>query len=1445
MGENIPPASQRTLALPRAAGEGSPLSYFQTRLWFHQERNPDDTSYNLPMLLLITGPLNTTALEQSVNTVLARHEVLRTTYREAAGADGEPLQFVAPPDHIPLDAVPVADRAEMLHHLDRFVEYRFNLRQGPILIAKLLRLPNDHHHHQQQPLRHLLLLNVHHIAADGWSMQSILRGEIQRAYAALSQGQQPPLPPLALQYRDYAREQRAEDLTPHLNYWRKTLRGYEDSLELPTSRSRTAAHGQGRTGSRSGTFTHQYPKEFSQQLARLAREHGCTMFMCLLAGLGVVLSRHGDKRDLCVGTTTSNRSEVELEPLIGFFVNILPLRLNIDEEENATVADLLRAVRSQVLGAFEHPAPFERILQDAVHGVRREGGNPLVPVVMRHQNFPESELGAMLPDGTRFDSYPGREPEDEDVRALLAREHVPARCEIEMSYSGGGEGLEVEVVYAADLYDRALIDRLLAHHERVLEGMFGNGSGRVADLPLLRDAEMAEMLERSERAAPVMELPPMSFLERFDAQAARAPEAVACWDSQGTWTFADLARQSRGVAHALAAKGTKPGDLVAVCLSRGGELLAALLGIWRAGAAYVPIDPAYPPAYSRMIIEDAEPSTIVCAAEHKIPLGLQYDVRCLLMSDCGSPVEEDQPSHPRNPDALAYVMYTSGSTGKPKGVRVPHRQLDTWLANLERMAPFSADDVVGQKTTAVFAAGVKEIFAGLVNGCAQVVISDTTVRDIPRFVDALIAHRVTRLNMLPAHLSAVIDHMRSTGKRLPSLRFCATAGEPLPASVVLAFREVFPAARLFNNYGCTELNDVCYYDTTDFDAAKADFVPIGKPIANTRVYVLDRRGRLVPDGVPGELHAASTTLPEGYHNLEALTAEKFLPNPFGTPGMQPSNRIFNTGDVVRFLPDGNLDYIGRWDLQVKVRGYRIDVRQVERVMSEVAAVRECAVVGKGDRLVVFYTTTPENRETVAEVRAFLAARLPTYMVPDAFVLVDSMPRLPNGKLNRRALVQAELDTPAKESEDTADITTDEHTSNAPAGSQPPPRGSLQQTSGSHEPPRTPTERALADIWAAVVGNGLPASSIGRQSHFFEIGGHSLSAMRVLARVKDAFRVELGLSALFDAPRLEEFARIVEEGVKERVRENGKEKGQKVEEKKQEKEKMVQERERPKVKEKAPAMLNNHGEDHPPTAPAPDVQLTPTSTLLQNKVILITGGSRGIGASASLALASHGATVAINYRDSQSQAQALKSAILASGGVAEIYRADVTSRAEVNSMIDAVVARFGRIDVLVANAHIHFRHESFLDYDLADLERKVSDELRALFYPCQGVVRDMVRRGAPGSIIAVSSTLSRTSVGEGFMAQRTAKAMVDAFVRSLAAELGTQGIRANTVAPGLTDTEAAMPMPEQRKTTIASLCPMRRNAVPEDVAGAIVFFASDMSRFMTGTYAPVDGGYTMI
>lgn len=1354
---DVEPGAQSSSSVPSG---GTALSWFQERLWLLHARNPEDLSYNIPILLALDGPLDLAALERSLRTIVERQESLRTVYR--VGSDGTPRQHLTGADVFELPVFDVDDDA-VPTHVAEVVQHRFDLARGPVFIGRLLRLSEN---------KHVLLLNVHHIAADGWSMQGVFLRELVACYQAESAGRRPSLPPLSTQYRDFARWQRAADVTRGLEYFMANLAGYQDTLELPSDHLRHPG-----SGKRSATLVHRYTREFARRLEQFSRAHGVTVFMALYGALALVVSRYTGRDDVCLGTTSSGRNRVDLEPLIGFFINILPLRLQLDED--VSVAAFMERVRACTLGAFEHQlVPFEQIVTAGGYA-RQVKANPLVPVIVRHQNFPRTSLRAPLESGLVIGPYTG--PASVAADGHEGGGAIRARCELEFSFIGAGGELEVELVYASDLYEKATIERLIAHHEHLLEQMFADPSVALANLDLLRPEEAERLCAPAVAADPVGS-DARPFARRFSELAQRIPDAPCCEDSAAAWSYARVEARSNQLAHCLLAHGVRAGDVVGVCLKRGPEAVVSLLAIWKAGAAYVPLDPAYPEGYLRQILEDAGPVTIITDTFGQERLGAA-DSQCFAI-DRRAPSLDAASSLPPALDqglgALAYVMYTSGSTGVPKGVRVPHRQLDNWLGGIEARWPFQPGEVIAQKTTLAFAVSVKELFAGLLNGCRLVVFDDATVRDIPRLCESLRRHRISRMNLVPSHLKAVLEHVEAHAVELPELRILITAGEPLTAEVVKACRAQLPHVRLLNNYGCTELNDITYYEVSDYSGDQG-FVPIGKPIQNTRLYVLDRRGRLVPEGVAGELHVASVGMSDGYHNRPDLTAERYLPNRFGT---LPSARLYNTGDVVRRLPSGDLDYIGRWDLQVKVRGFRVDVRHVEKVLGDYPGVGLRAVVGEGERLVAFYVPEPGMQVELAALRDFLRARLPGYMVPDAFVLLEDLPRLPNGKLDRRALRVSERE--------------------------------LQQ-SDEYVAVETPVEQELCKIWADVLE--VPPERIGRNSHFFEMGGHSLAATRIVARVKDVFRLELPLSVIFEKPVLAALAEHVA-----RARDG------------------AAPVDAPRTAT-ATAQAQWSLRLEAPTPPrAPSVS-TLQQRLLEGKVALVTGASRGIGEAIALLFARSGARVAINFRESQRQAGELKARIEAEGGVAVAVQADVTRPDEVRRLTDEVRRSLGPIDVLVANASISFKKRAFIDYDFRDLEDKVSSELKAVFYPCQAVVPDMLERQS-GSIIAISSTLSKHASG-GFAAQSSAKAALDAFVRSLAVELGPEGIRVNTVAPGVTLTDAAVNMPDAHKAMAAAQTALRRNGTADDMAGAVLYLASDLSRFMTGCYLPVDGGITML
>lgn len=1313
-------------------------------MWLLNRKKPEDLSYDIPVVFLLEGELDVDALNRSISEILRRHETLRARFY--TNPAGEAVQIITSFEPFSLSISEIGEE-DIPGCIEENTRHVFDLEKGPIFTGRLLRIREQ---------RHLLLLNVHHIAADGWSVESILFSELQECYGAFSAKQQPELTSLPVQYTDFANWQRKLDLSHGLTYWQKHLAGYEASLELPSDFLRKPDSGQS-----SERLEYRYPEKFSQELDRFAQTHGCTLFMCLLAGFALTINRYTGKEDLCIGTTTSGRILPEIEKLIGFFINILPLRIAVDEEKS--VDEFMKDVRAIALGGYDHQiVPFERIVYSSAVE-RTEANGSFVPFVLRHQNFPRTQLEKKLPGGVKFGSYPGYE----GYRTATGK-NAMARCEVELSYTGDRTKLDLEVMYASDLYRPSTIEQLLRHHEQLLRVMMTNGKQKISELAMLTETDHRRLFgEFTDTHRTISN--PNNFALRWNEQVEKTPHAIACYDAFGTWHYREIELAANALAVRLIEFGVKPGDIVALCMERSASLLAALLAIWKAGAAYVPLDPSYPESYLQQIVKDAAPHLTICTTVQQSLFGFKENACCIV--DEKLPLLPDTTVTPPEiaigPDDLAYLMYTSGSTGVPKGARIPHRQLINWQSGIESNWPFAPGEVIAQKTTIAFAVSVKEIFAGLLNGIPLAFIPTDTVKDPAQFVAALDKYSASRVNLVPSQMLTILFYMQKVRVALPSLRYCITAGEPLTAEMVTLFRSVFPHARLLNNYGCTELNDMSYYDTTHFDGSQG-FVPVGKPIQNTQMYVLDRLGRPVPQGVPGEVHVATSGMALGYHNLDNFTKERFIANPFSK---EYGGILYNTGDVVRYLPDGNLEFMGRWDFQVKIRGFRVDVRHVEKVMGEYEGVGIRAVVGENGQLLAFYVLQPGSEIDIGTLRQFLEQRLPPYMVPTAFINLQEMPKLPNGKLNRRALKIS--------------------------------AGTLRQST-VYEAPTTAAEKTLVEIWSEVLE--VPEDQIGKHAHFFELGGHSLSATRLMAKIKERMGIEMGLSTIFEHPRLEEIAEnLVNSSVS-------------------------QDSDDDQFNQKSPVK-------------SPDSRRSRLPGLLENKVVLVTGASRGIGRSAVRLLAQQGASVAINYFKSKEHAQLVKDIIMEDGGAAEIFQGDTTNQEQINTLVSNVRDHFGKIDVVVANAAIGFAVSPFIQSRWPDFERKLTDELKSIFMLCQAVVPEMIERKS-GSIIAISSTMSKNAQ-YGYSAHSSAKAALDAFVRALANELGPDGIRINTVAPGLTLTDATAPMSNQIKDTAATRCPLRRNGLPRDVAGAILFLASDLSQFMTGTYLPVDGGYTML
>jgi amino acid adenylation domain-containing protein len=1037
---------QPLLGLPRP--ERLPLSYVQERLWLVQQRNWD-TSYNMSRALVLEGVLSIEALEAALNGLMERHEPLRTRFALRAG-EAAPQQYIDASAPVVL-SVREANREEVARLVKEHADQIFDLEQGPQLRVLLLVVGPD---------EHVLSLSMHHIVGDGWSMQVLVR-DLQELYLAAGEKRTPKLEPLRIQYADYALWQRQLDLSEDLSYWRSALKGYQGPFDLVPERPRASRAS--RAG-RAGFVRRELPPNLASGLEQFSQQRQVSLFMVLLCGWALVAHRWTGQTDLCLGTTVAGREQLALEPLIGFFVNILALRLNLTAEPSGE--ELVEQVKEVVLQGLMHQAvPFEAVLSVAPELRQTEGATPL-PVMVRHQNFPEAEPQPWL-GGLK-------------MRPLLTDQMRRAKSDLDLQYYGDAHNLSVVAEFDTDRLDEGQAKALMIEAERLL--------GRLIDAPqwpLWRLVEPSSK-DRADLEAWNDTVDPFeqtSVTKLFARQVERKRGDLACIDREQALSYGELDRRSDSLERMLRDQGVTPGVRVALYLPRSAKFLTALLAVWKARGVYVPVDGSYPDAYAQRILEDAQPAIILVESDFApgfaIAHGKVLTVEETLLNQDWEPLEEEPAA---GPDELAYIAYTSGSTGHPKGVCVEHRQLLNCLQALWEQIPFSGDEVVAQKTATTFVVSLKELLSGLLAGVPQVMISDLVVRDIEAFAAELRRNRVTRLNLVPSQLAALLDY----AEQLKDLRYVVTAGEPLSQSLRQRFEQLLPDARLYNNYGCTELNDISYCLPGQQDTESGS-VPMGRPISNLKLHVLDEQQHLVRVGVTGELYVEGEAVGGGYWNQPALTAERFVPNPFAASG----SRLFRTGDVVRRRADGQLQYVGRDDFQIKIRGQRIELEQVEQALAEHPAVERCAVIGRDAgseqaSLVAYYVAAAPL--THNQLHSWLQERLPAYMVPALYVPMEKLPLLPNGKLARLALPAPSADACSQQ---------------------------------EHQKPEGEIECAIAAIWGELLN--LPLERIGRHDNFFACGGHSLLAIRLISRIRSTLNMELPVQALFEAPTVADLA----------------------------------------------------------------------------------------------------------------------------------------------------------------------------------------------------------------------------------------------------------------------------------------------------------------------------------
>ncbi|HKV08339.1 MAG TPA: amino acid adenylation domain-containing protein, partial [Thermoanaerobaculia bacterium] len=1023
----------------RGAPEGDrfPLSFAQRRLWFLDRFEPGGLTYNEHFAIRLSGPLEEPLLAAALDRIGRRHEVLRTTYAEGAE---EPVQVVHPPleDRLPL---PVADlgslpdaarRAESARLATAESRRPFDLAKGPVMRSLLLGLG---------PGEHLLVITAHHIAVDNWSA-TVLFAELTALYAALSQGTAPALPELPVQYADFAAWQRAwltgAALEEQIGFWRGQLAGAPGVTGLPADRPRPALQ-----SFRGNRLTARFSPRLAEALRALARRRDATPYMLLLAACHTLLHRVTGQDDLVVGTPVAGRTRREIEPLIGCFLNLLPLRARLGP--GLSFAELLDQVRQTALDAFAHQdLPFERLVE-ALAPERSLSHPPLFQVLFNFLNVPPRT--EKLQGGARLTAVPVQTG--------------TTRFDLELYLEEQEQGLIVALVHNTDLFDAVTLMRLIGHLETLLQGVAGRPEDALSVLPLLTPAESHQLLhEWNDTAAGFAEGSGVHQL--FAAQARRTPHAPAAAFQGIEITYAELADRASRLARHLRSLGCGPETRVGVALERGLDLPAVLLGVLEAGAAYVPLDPAYPRERLALVLEDAAPRVLI-TEESLRSLG-----------------EEPEPGGPEIPPPfhglqLAYTLYTSGSTGRPKGVDVSHRALVNFLAAMRRAPGFSPGERLLAVTSLSFDIAALEIFLPLTTGGCVELASREEAGDGRRLAARLRASGASVMQATPATWRMLLDSRWAGDRRLRAL----SGGEPLPERLAADLRE--RTAEVWNLYGPTE--------TTVWSSAErlsgAGPVSIGRPIANTGIRITDAQGGPVPVGVPGELRIGGAGLARGYLGRPDLTAERFVPDGLGNA---PGARLYRTGDLARLRPDGRLEHLGRLDHQVKVRGFRIELGEIEHALAAHPGVGQCAVVVRSDpggaHLVAWFVPAEGADPAPADLREHLRRTLPEPMIPGAFAALPELPLTPNRKIDRGALMRRETGRPA-------------------AG----PAAPLA--------PRGPLEETLAGIWRKVLG----VERIGVDESFFDAGGHSLRLVQVQTGILDALGVEVPIVELFRHPTI--------------------------------------------------------------------------------------------------------------------------------------------------------------------------------------------------------------------------------------------------------------------------------------------------------------------------------------
>ncbi len=1042
---------------PRTETKQLPLSWAQERLWFLNQLEGKSATYNIPAAVRISGKLDINALQQALSSIVKRHEVLRTSFQIE---NGKPIQVIDPEAtvniiEVDLQQLETTKRENLvIEQVQLEATTPFYLENAPLIRCSLLQLST---------WEYVLLVTMHHIVSDGWSMGVFIQ-ELSSLYQTFIGGEALPLEKLPIQYADFALWQRqylsGQVLSTQLDYWKQQLSGAPDLLQLPTDYPRpTVQTYQGRT------ISLNLNTDLTTKLQKLSRESGTTLFMTLYAAFSTLLYRYSGQSDIAVGSPIANRNRSEIEGLIGFFVNTLVLRTRF--EDNPSFKKLLAQVRETTLKAYENQdVPFEKVVE-VLQPQRSLSHSPLFQVMFILQNAPMTDV-----------ELPGVSLSSIELESTIAK------FDLTLSMTETDQGLVGEWEYNTDLFNQSTIERMAAHFHNLLEAIVENPKQNVGTFNLLSDSERDQLLVKWNDTATVY--PQNKCIHQlFEQQVEKTPDAVAVVFESEQLTYEQLNQRANQLARHLQTLGVKPEVLVGICVERSIEMVVGLLGILKAGGAYVPLDPNYPQERLSYMLEDSAVGVLITQSQLLKSLP-QNNAQILCLDNDWGVIEKESQSNLNvgvTDHNLAYVIYTSGSTGKPKGVLVEHQALVNHMSWMQSCFPLQKNDKVIHKTPFSFDASVWEFYAPLFVGAQLVIAKPGGHKDSNYLVDEISRLKITTIQIVPSLLRMLLE---TPGiEKCQSLKQVFCGGEILPVEVVEDFKKKLNA-QLNNIYGPSEAT----IDTTVFKCEEKFYqstIPIGRPISNVQTYILDSHLKPVPVGVPGELYIGGDGLARGYLNRPQLTSEKFIQNPFDK---SKSQRLYKTGDLVRYLSDGNIEFLGRIDNQVKIRGFRIELGEIEAVLTTHAQVNQAVVIAleenTGSKRLVAYVVANSEIKT-QQLREYLKSQLPDYMVPSAFVTLDSLPLTPNGKVDRKAL-------PAPETE----------------------------RENEYIAPRTEVEQILTNIFAQV----LNLENIGTHDNFFDLGGHSLLAVHLMSEIHKQFGKNLPLATLFQNPTVEQLAFVL-------------------------------------------------------------------------------------------------------------------------------------------------------------------------------------------------------------------------------------------------------------------------------------------------------------------------------